>query len=762
MHTRSSPVLDKPGHRSILGPMGALLKEPLARFLLQAIAVIGLSRALGLVTRRLRQPIIVAEIVAGVALGPSLLGLLSPGLREALFPAESLGLLEAWSQVGLLLFMFLVGLELDPKLLKGAQSLPKRAIVLRHAAIAVPLTAGALLSLYLYSRLAPSSVSRGSFALTMGVAMSITAFPVLARILVERRLLRTPVGEVTLACAAVDGIVSWCGLALVVLLARSASLAGAAPTFGYAALYAGAMFVIVRPMLRAVASRTAVKEGVSQHVVAAMVLGTLASAWVTSVIGVHPVFGAFAFGVVVPKEGGFARALAERLEDLVVIFFLPLFFLHSGLRTQVGLLDGGAAWATFGLVVIVAIAGKLGGSLFAARVSGLSWRDSGALGVLMSARGLMALAVFNIGLDIGVLSPALFTMLVLMALTTTVLVGPILTLVLPANQAGKDKETDGAQPGATLAGAPASMRPPSLRPRPRDGYTVLACVAFDRSGPGMATLASALLGEDAQNRFYALRLVPPAERASFVLDQQQPPDDAAALGPLIERAAELKLHARPLSFVSVQPAEDICNVADVKRASLVLLGWHKPLLGTAVLSGTVHEVMRRAGSDVGVFVDRGLGRVEKILVPYLGSAHDRAALAVARRIVDHTGATAVVLHVVSPSRGEKLGVGEKVEEVFQEKTQGLSAQVVFKVVEHGSPVTAVLEEAGDDYDLVVIGVGAEWGLEHRPFGMQAEVLIAKCATSLLVLRQGNAAARRAAERAATEAGQALAAVAERP
>jgi nucleotide-binding universal stress UspA family protein len=276
----------------------------------------------------------------------------------------------------------------------------------------------------------------------------------------------------------------------------------------------------------------------------------------------------------------------------------------------------------------------------------------------------------------------------------------------------------------------------------------------------MATLGAALLGDEPQARFYALRLVPPAQRASFVLDQHEAPDDGAALRPLLETAEALKLKVRPLSFVSAQPADDICNVAGVKRASLVLLGWHKPLIGGAVLGGTVHEVMRATSADVGVLVDRGLGRLEKILVPYLGSAHDRAALAAARRIVDHTGATAVVLHVVSPSRSEKLGVGEKVEEVFQEKTQGLSAQVIFKAVEHASPALAVLEEAADDYDLIVIGIGAEWGLEHRPFGMQAEMIIAQSSTSLLVMRQGNAAAVRAAERAA-EATQELATVTSR-
>jgi Kef-type K+ transport system membrane component KefB/nucleotide-binding universal stress UspA family protein len=722
--------------------MGAVLHEPLARFMVQAMAIIGLSRLVGLAARRMRQPMVIAEIVAGIALGPSLLGWVAPQVKQALFPVESLGMLGVLSQVGLILFMFLVGLELDPKLLKGRA---QASVAISLTSIILPFGLGALIAIYLYPRLAPSGVPFSSFTLFLGVAMSITAFPVLARILVERRLLRTRVGAVTIACAAVDDITAWCVLAFVVAIARSAGVAGAVRTTILALAYVGFMFAAVRPLLRKLGERTAGKDGLSQHVVAAVLIGVLISAWITDIIGIHALFGAFLFGAIIRKEGGLARALAERLEDLVVIFFLPLFFAYSGLRTQIGLLNTWSSWGMCLLIIVVACAGKLGGSMGAARLTGLSWRESGALGILMNTRGLMELVALNIGLDIGVISPALFTMMVLMALVTTFMTSPALEWVYPLSELSKD----------LVEPAPAS-----IAPRPKNGYTVLACVSLERSGPGMATLAAALLGKDEHNRFYALRLVPPAERASFVLEQQHAPDDGAALRPLLSRAEALSLQVRPLSFVSTQPAEDICNVAGVKRASLVLLGWHKPLIGGALLGGTVHEVMRRATSDVGVLVDRGLGRIERILVPYLGSAHDRTALAAARRIVDHTGATAVVLHVVSPSHDSKLGVGRKVEEVFQERTRGLSAQVVFKAVEHSSPAAAVLEESDAEYDLIIIGVGAEWGLEHRLFGMQAEAIIAQSRTSLLVLRQGSAAAAQR-ERAATEAAQALAAAAGR-
>ena len=270
------------------------------------------------------------------------------------------------------------------------------------------------------------------------------------------------------------------------------------------------------------------------------------------------------------------------------------------------------------------------------------------------------------------------------------------------------------------------------------GFTVLMCVAYDRSGPGMVTFAGALTRDGTNgDRLYALRLVPPTDRASFVLRQQAGAEDATALAPLLERARLLGLEVRPLSFVSPQPAHDICNVAAVKGADLVLLGWHKPIIGHTVLSGTVRDVMRRAGTDVAVLIDRGLDRIEHVLLPYLGGADDAGALRLAHRLATHAGVRVTVLHVVSPERNAAgAAVGERVREAFT----GADDRTQLKVIEHATAWRAAVEEAARGYDLVLIGAGAEWGLEHRPFGRHSELIIRECPTSLVIVRPYGTAA----------------------
>ncbi|WP_437666572.1 cation:proton antiporter domain-containing protein [Sorangium sp. So ce1182] len=701
--------------------MENLIHNPLTRFLIQAFLIIACARLVGLVARKLEQPMVIAEVTAGILLGPSLFGWIFPDASAVVFATESLPLLKLVSEVGLIVFMFLIGLELDPKLLRGRGH---ASVLISHTSIVLPFAMGGLLALYLYPRLSASTVPFASFTLFMGVAMSITAFPVLARILTDKRLLGTKVGALTITCAAVDDVTAWCVLAFVVSIARSTGLVGAVWTTFFALAYIAGMMFLVRPFLARLGERGASKEGLSQDLVAITLLLLLVSSWTTEMIGIHPLFGAFMLGAIMPKGTGFAKSLAEKLEDFAVVFLLPLFFAFSGLRTHIGLLNSADGWVMCGLIIVVACAGKFGGSAVAARITGLNWREASAIGILMNTRGLMELIVLNLGLDLGIISPKLFTMMVLMALVTTFMTSPLLRWIYPPEELAKE-----------LADAPGRTPLPVAA----EVFTVLMCVSYDRSGPGMVTLASALAGRGPEaRRLYALRLIPPTDRGSFHMDQGPERQGAAALSPLLSRAKELDVEVRTLSFVSPKPSHDICNVADVKQADLVLVGWHKPLLSQTVLGGTVYEVMRSARTDVGVLVDRGLAAVRKLLVPFHGTAHDRAALALARRLAQQVGAHVTILHVVNPKRraDDALGAQETVDEVFEGEEGGAlrKSKVTLKVVEHDSPADAALEEAGRGYDLVLVGVGSEWGLAQRRFGIRAENIIQGCPTSLLVVR----------------------------
>lgn len=309
----------------------------------------------------------------------------------------------------------------------------------------------------------------------------------------------------------------------------------------------------------------------------------LVSSFATELIGIHALFGAFLFGTILPRERGIAQHLAEKIEDLVVVLLLPLFFAYSGLRTQIGLLNTPSGWMMCGLVILVACAGKFGGSLVPAKLTGLSWRESSAIGVLMNTRGMMELIVLNIGLDLGVITPALFAMMVLMALSTTFVTTPVLQWIYPVEELARELVEESG--------------PASSRRR----FTVLLCVSYERSGPALVVLGGALAGPaGGYGRIYALRLIPPANRASFHLVGDEHLPNETVLSPLLDHARKLDLDVRPLSFVSPQPAKDICDVAEIKQADLVLVGWHKPLLGAAMLGGTVHDIMQRAKTDVGV------------------------------------------------------------------------------------------------------------------------------------------------------------------
>jgi Kef-type K+ transport system membrane component KefB len=397
--------------------------DALPHVLLAMAVILVAARAVGLVFRRLGQPPVVGEVLAGILLGPSLLGRVSPPALAFLLPPEVAPFLGIIAQVGVILFMFLVGVELDPGLMRNRT---QATFAISHSSIIVPFVLGALLALPLYPRLATRDVPFTAFALFLGVSMSITAFPVLARILSDRGIQRTRLGVLALTCAAVNDVTAWCLLAFVVSVVRAQS-GSALLTVLFTALYVGLLLGVLRPaVVRLV--RAADHRGMTQGVMTVTFVALLLSALITEAIGIHAIFGAFVLGVLVPHDSRIARQLRVQLEGLVVVLLLPAFFAFTGLRTQVGLVHG-SGWLWCGLIILVASLGKFGGSAAAARLTGLSWHDASALGVLMNTRGLVELIVLDIGLDLHVLSPALFAMLVLMALATTMATTPVLALL---------------------------------------------------------------------------------------------------------------------------------------------------------------------------------------------------------------------------------------------------------------------------------------------------------------------------------------------
>jgi Kef-type K+ transport system membrane component KefB len=396
----------------------------ISTLLIQIVVILTTARLIGWLFGRIRQPHVIGEMVAGILLGPSLLGWLAPGVSNALFPQAGLNLLNALSQIGIIVFMFLVGLEFNPRTLKGKRHI---ALVTSHAGIIAPFLLGSLLALYLYPRLSDDSVSFTHFALFMGTAMSITAFPVLARILAERNLLGTPIGALAISCAAVDDISAWSILAGVVLLARASRTA--LPlwmTLLGSAVFILTLLFVVRPLLRRLGGKYHRHGRITQDILAFVFLFVLVAALIAEQLGIHALIGAFLAGVVMPKSRDFVNALMGKLEYICVVLLLPLFFAYTGLRTSIGLVHGVDMWFYCALICIVAIVGKFGGATLAARMSGATWREACAVGVLMNTRGLIELVALNIGLDIGILSPALFAMMVLMALLTTFMTTPLL------------------------------------------------------------------------------------------------------------------------------------------------------------------------------------------------------------------------------------------------------------------------------------------------------------------------------------------------
>jgi Kef-type K+ transport system membrane component KefB len=402
------------------------LQDSLPQLLLQIVVIISFTQLLGTLFRKIGQPAVIGETVAGIILGPSLLGLLFPGTFHFLFPPESMENLKFLSQIGLILFMFIVGMELDLRLIRKQAF---DALIISHASILIPYSLGIALSIFLYHQFATPHASFISFSLFMGIAMSITAFPVLARIIRDRQLTETKLGTLAITCAASDDVTAWCVLALLIAFIKSGSGMTGLFTIGLVLLYAAVMLIPVRLFLTRMMNLY-LKQKIGYHTLMAMMFTMLIlSAYCTEVIGIHALFGAFLGGVVMPKDEVLRKRITDRISDVTLVMLLPLFFVFTGLRTHAGLLNQSSLWISFGLILLVAVVGKFGGSTVTARLLGQTWKDSLSIGALMNTRGLMELIVLNIGYDMGILSPEIFAMMVLMALLTTMMTSPVLELL---------------------------------------------------------------------------------------------------------------------------------------------------------------------------------------------------------------------------------------------------------------------------------------------------------------------------------------------
>ena len=624
--------------------------DSLLHVLLALVIVIALARGLGNVFRLFHQPPVVGEIIAGIVLGPSVLGRLGHGLAGYILPPEVAPFLNVISQVGIILYMFLVGLELDPAILRQRGH---ATVAISHASIIAPFTLGALLALFLYPRLSTSDVPFNCFALFLGVSMSVTAFPVLARILTDRRIHKTRMGAIALTCAAVDDITAWCLLAFVVGVVQARS-GGAIATFAMAIAYIALMILIVRPAMGRLSRFYGNRGRLTQGVLASMFVMLLLSALATELIGIHAIFGAFALGAVVPHDSGMARELTDRLEDVIIVLLLPAFFAFTGMHTQIGLLDSPTQWGICALIILVASAGKFGGSFLAARLTGLGWNDSSALGVLMNTRGLMELIVLNIGLQLKVISPALFAMLVLMALVTTFATTPILHLITRGRNLAEEDET---------AKAPIAPRPALVHPeRASERRAILVPIS---NPEGVATLVDLALaatrhGDPPPHILSFARPPSGGVRSGLREAEQRVTAHTPALEVALDYARACGATIMPQAQWNADPAGEILRTARKERVGWLLLGSHRPVFGADFKGGVVGAILDHIGElqiHVGVVLHSGESPfdssaerpLDRVVAVVDNTPHGRASLDLATRIAQQRNCA---LHaVIVPKEG---------------------------------------------------------------------------------------------------------------
>ncbi|MNK05394.1 High-affinity Na(+)/H(+) antiporter NhaS3 [compost metagenome] len=626
------------------------LTHPLAILLLQIITIIVVARIFGFFCRKIGQPSVIGEIVAGIFLGPSFIGMYFPDFSHFVFPDKSMDNLKFLSQIGLILFMFVVGMELELKTLKNKAN---DAVVISHASIIFPFTLGVGLAYLLYSEFAPQNINFLSFALFIGISMSVTAFPVLARIVQERGLSKTKLGNIAITCAAADDITAWCILAAVIAIVKAGSVLSAIYIILLAVAYVFLMLKIVQPFLKRIGDKHTNKESLSKPVVAIFFITLMVSAFVTEVIGIHALFGAFLAGVIMPSNMNFRTIFIEKMEDVAVLLLLPLFFVFTGLRTQIGLLDDWHLWSIALLIIAVATVGKFVGSALAAKFVGQPWRDSLIIGALMNTRGLMELIVLNIGYDLGVLSDEIFAMLVIMALITTFMTGPALDLI---NKLMPEKKTE----EEILDRQKLSTK-----------YSILLSFGSPERGRTLLKLANSLVRKSPENaNITALHVSLSTDLNQFNAEEYE----RESFAPISEESKNLHIPVVTMFKPTVDIDKEITDTSNAGNFDLLLIGIGKsvfegsllgrvlgfttklinperlyetitgkePLFENTVFDERTRQLIKNAKLPIGIVIDKELEQVENVFLPIF-SIHDSFLLVYAQKLIHHSNARVTII-----------------------------------------------------------------------------------------------------------------------
>jgi Kef-type K+ transport system membrane component KefB len=694
-------------------------EQTFGRLMLAIAAVLLAARVVGTITSRfLGQPRVMGEVLAGILLGPTLLGVVWPDAKNYLFPADIVPLLSGAAQIGLAFYLFLVGMELDPRALKGRIG---QAAFISNTSVAFPMGLGFLIALPIYRLLSPH-VRYLPFALFMGVAMSITAFPVLARILIERRMLKKPVGALALSSAAIDDVTAWGLLALATAVAGTGKATHAIQVILLAAAFTAALFIVGRRLLRRVSTAYDEVGQVPTFWLGIIFVAVLLSAYTAQSIGIASIFGAFLIGLIMPRRAGLTTDVSSRFEDFVVLVLLPLYFVVTGLKTQVNALNRPILWLLTLLLIGVAITGKFLGAMLAARYGRFSWRDSAAIGTLMNTRGLTELIVLNIGLDLGVISHQLFTMLVVMALVTTYMAGPVLRLIDPRRELS-DSADDELRRAPRATG---ELKVPSraILVAPQDPVNLDALLA----------LAEPLAKADPPREIIIAQVIVPERFVTGVLrDADDVGKTTEELNIRRDALISRGVAARAVAFNSILPGQDYVRLASEQEVDLIMLDGRRPLLGDGVPRGAVGHVLHEAPCDVAVLVEQqdslSVGSLHPVMAPFGGGDHDWAALELAAWIA---AATKTPLKLLGAAGGDGEGDASRVlssASLVVQQFAGITTEPILV-----DPSDDALLEATRGAGLLVIGLSDRW--REEGLGELRSAIAKEAPAPILFVRRG--------------------------